>query len=405
MNHKKILVISDVPSHPQSAGNRTRIHAFLTALKNMGHEIHFLYENREISRTTPQKPDIKAMKKTWDKVYVISPLNKYTITYFIDKNLGKMGALLKKSSKKIYTVLKRGERKFRIEKPQEIDEKYNPAINKILDRLSKQKFDAVISEYVYNSKALRYFPEALRVIDTHDSLTSKIAIDSNKEFPYFSVYSKKEEAKTLNRADVIIAIQEEEAKFFKTLVDKNKKVITIGHLTELKKQIRPNNRKNIFFIGFINHANDYGMKFFIKEVFPKIREKHLNSKLIIVGDICKILPSGKNIIKLGKVKDIEKAYSLADIVICPLLFGTGLKIKNIEALAHGKPLITTDIGIKGIEKGKNKAFLIADTAKEFSEAIEKIFSDKKLYKNLSRNAHKFMKEYNQKNIKILKSIF
>jgi len=158
-------------------------------------------------------------------------------------------------------------------------------------------------------------------------------------------------------------------------------------------------------VGFINRGNIQVINFFTKRVFPKIRKKFPDSKFIVAGEICKLTPDQEGIIKLGKVKNLEKAYDLADVIICPIFAGTGLKIKNTEALACSIPLVTSNFGIKGLEKGKNKAFLVANTADEFIKQINKLFTDKKLYEKISENAHKFIKEYNKKNIKTLKEIF
>jgi len=83
----------------------------------------------------------------------------------------------------------------------------------------------------------------------------------------------------------------------------------------------------------------------------------------------------------------------------------GLKIKCIEALAHSKPLVSTPIGAKGLEKGKNKALFIINTEKEFIKKISKLFTNKQLYERTSKNAHNFMKKYNEENLKTLREVF
>ena len=64
-----------------------------------------------------------------------------------------------------------------------------------------------------------------------------------------------------------------------------------------------------------------------------------------------------------------------DIIINPVRCGAGLKIKNVEALGLGIPLITTSHGASGMEDGVSKAFLIADKLKEFIEAFDIIIND------------------------------
>ena len=100
-------------------------------------------------------------------------------------------------------------------------------------------------------------------------------------------------------------------------------------------------------------------------------------------------------LKLGQVEALEEAYALSDVIINPVYFGTGLKIKSIEALGYAKPLVTTPIGAEGLEAGANEAFLIADTADEFAQSIIEVFSDDQLREDLSNNAYDFAKQWNQ----------
>jgi glycosyltransferase involved in cell wall biosynthesis len=402
---KKLLIITYTPTHPLYSGNRRRTYNLLNNFRKLGYEIHFLYESREICPRISQKPDIKAMKKEWDRFYYV-PLSMYGIKRYIDRQIGKIGILLKKIAPGLFKILKKTEANIKGGKPLNIDTLYNPKLEYFIKKtLSQTSFDIVISNKVFPSKALELFDkDTIKVIDTHDALTTKKAYEVAKYEPR-PIFTNQEEAKVLNRADAIIAIQEEEAKFFKSIIEKDKKVVTIGHIQELKPPLKRNsNRKNIFFIGFINEANKLGVNTFIKKSLPTIRQKFPDARLILAGRICDCIPNQPGIIKIGKIKNIEKAYLLADVVISPMFIGTGLKIKNAEALAFSKPVVTTTIGMKGLEKGENKAFLTADTPEQFSEQIKKLFTDKKLYEKISKGANKFMKDYNKKNLQSIKKI-
>lgn len=405
MQPKKVLVISAIPTHPQNVGNRTRIYNFLSTLKRGGYEIHFVYENREICQYFPLKSDIKAMREAWDELYII-PLSYHVIASYIDMQIGRLGIWLKHTFPGLYHSLKNLERKVKGKKSAQVDDMYNPAVDKFIKKISKKvNFDVVLAEYIFQSKALRYFNgRALKIIDTHDALTSAESYQANRHLKSFIAYTNEDEAKALNRADVVIAIQDKEKEFFSKLT--KKRAVTIGHLAGLHSPIkRKTDRKNIFFIGFTNSANKYGINFFIKEAFTKIRLRFLDAKLIVGGRICNFVEPQEGIIKLGEIIDIEKGYDLADIVICPLFFGTGIKIKNVEALAYCKPLVTTSFGTNGIEDGAGEAFLVANNVQEFINAIEKIFSDKNFYEELSENAYRFIKTYNEKNVKTVREIF
>jgi len=237
--NKKILVISETPSHPKNDGPRARVHNLLTNLKKQGHEIHFLLNKKEDFF----KPNIRAMKKAWDKVYLAPP--KYQkIINSLNAKIGKIGIFLNKRLPAIYKFLKffdifkkKDKKKWSIvNKSSLIDKGYPNNLDKFIKKIKKkEKFDIVLAEYAFLSKSLKHFNNSVhKVIDTHLAITSKDAHEAcnkntkiaKKEYTFFP---KKEEAKALNRADIIIAIQEEEEKFFKKILKKNKKVVTIGN--------------------------------------------------------------------------------------------------------------------------------------------------------------------------------
>jgi len=115
---------------------------------------------------------------------------------------------------------------------------------------------------------------------------------------------------------------------------------------------------------------------------------------LLYGTVCgKINLSGQaQITCKGFAADTDKIYEEADIIINPVRFGAGLKIKNIEALAHGLPLVTTTHGARGIEPGIHKAFLVADDAEGFIQSIGSLIKKATIRKKLRKNAHQFIRD-------------
>jgi len=411
---KKILVVSPFASHPNDVGNRSRLYHFLKQLKKQGNDICFLYAYHSIinPKDKPTKQDIKAMKKEWKKVYIIPPnfKTKFSeIIFEIDKKIGQAGLIFKQIFPNLHAQQQKLRKNFKKPfKQKTVDHLYNKKIDNFLKKLKrKYDFDIILAQYIFFSKALNLFKDKLKLIDTHDQFSNRRDIFLKKGIDYRGLScTQEEEAKAINRADIIIAIQNEEAKFLKKLADKNKKIVIISHIQNIKSPIkRTSKRKNLFFVGQEGFPNKEAVLFIINKILPKLKQKYPETKLVLAGNISKTITKQKNIIRLGKVKNIEKAYSLADIVVTPMFTQTGQSIKNVEALAHSLPLVTTKKGARGIEKGKNKAFLIANTEKEFIKGIDKILSNKNYYEKLSKNAHTFMKEYNKKNIDKIQEIF
>lgn len=287
-----------------------------------------------------------------------------------------------------------------------IDDWYDTSLDRSILKLSRQiEFDAVIVEYVFFSKALTCFgPKVLKAIDTHDVFTNRHSTYlKNRVRPMWYSTTAREEAKGLNRADVIIAIQEKEKDIFCTLT--NKQVITIGHIAPLYAPMKDApGTGTILYVGSANPINTEAINYFIKDILPRVRQAFPSAQLLLAGRVCDTLDNSDNFIKLGELEDLKVAYDMADIVVNPIPFGTGLKIKNMEALGHSKPLVTTSIGADGLKNGVGKAFLVADTAHDFARSVVEILSDSELFRSLSQNAYHFARRYNQENLNELSNI-
>lgn len=379
---KKILLISPVPTHPQTAGNRARVCTLLSNINEMKHDVFFLHIKREPG-------DEKSMRDHWGDRY-------YSISYQMPKKSTRQKIVRKLRSfcdkEAVFT--------------HSIDDWYDTSLDRSILKLSRQiEFDAVIVEYVFFSKALTCFgPKVLKAIDTHDVFTNRHSTYlKNRVRPMWYSTTAREEAKGLNRADVIIAIQEKEKDIFCTLT--NKQVITIGHIAPLYAPMKDApGTGTILYVGSANPINTEAINYFIKDILPRVRQAFPSAQLLLAGRVCDTLDNSDNFIKLGELEDLKVAYDMADIVVNPIPFGTGLKIKNMEALGHSKPLVTTSIGADGLKNGVGKAFLVADTAHDFARSVVEILSDSELFRSLSQNAYHFARRYNQENLNELSNI-
>ena len=377
-----VLVISPTPSHPQTAGNRARIFNLLSSIGSLGYNVHFLHVKKESGDET-------AMQNYWaDRFYTFEyqqPNNR------IRKLNRKFRRRLRLPGAYTYTI----------------DEWYDPNLDKFIAKMmSDHCFKAVMVEYVFLSRALECFDASvLKIIDTHDVFTNRhLHYLSKGERPTWFSTTVHEEAKGLNRADSIIAIQQNEADFFTKITQR--KVVTVGHIVEPQKsQESPIVPGRILLIGSNNKINLLGANYFIRNILPKVKSKFQHAELILAGSICDEFSEHKNIVKLGVLDDLSEAYASAALVVNPMQFGTGLKIKSLEAMSYSKPLVTTPTGAEGIEEGNGKAFMLADNDQEFADYIVQILSNPKLARELSKGAYEFVVERNSQTIEIIKNLF
>ncbi len=389
---KKILVVSPTPSHPQTQGNRQRIYTLLKNLKELGHEVYFAHIQKD-------EGDQAAMQECWgDRFYSLSyqmptatlqrrQLSEVKIVRLLQKTVRKLQSMI--GSNPYLTFL--------------IDDWYDESIDESLVNLSQSiDPDIVIIEYVFFSKALACFKEnVLKIIDTHDIFADRYKLFSKQQLKnsWFST-TKRQENLGLNRADIIVAIQENEANVLRKRL--SKRVITVGHPVSLYACELRSYRNRILFLGSNNAINISSINYFIKDIFPLVKSTFSNAELVLAGGICDQVVDFDGCLKLGSTNELVSIYNAIDIVINPVLFGTGLKIKNIEAMGYAKPLVTTALGAEGMEAGAGKAFLIAESAQEFADSILDIFLRAEVYESLSRNAYDFAREWNQNCLKALK---
>jgi glycosyltransferase involved in cell wall biosynthesis len=125
-------------------------------------------------------------------------------------------------------------------------------------------------------------------------------------------------------------------------------------------------------------------------------------ELLLAGKICEVVGDLPGVAKLGYLENLDDAYAAADIVINPTQFGTGLKIKSIEALGQSKILVSTPAGSEGLESGANEAFLIAHDSDEFAQHLVKVLTHPGFAQLLAEAAYAFAENYNRETFYLLK---
>ena len=400
-----ILVISPIPTLPIDSGNRARLNLLLSELKSAGHRIHFLYLERF------QTADIEQMKRLYDSFHVLTyrkkgilPALSMNVYKVLRKNPGIMGLL----DRYIATS-----RPFKRKKPFKIDDWYDSRIDEKVQEIKRSyPIDTVIVEYVYLSKVLENFDSTvLKIIDTHDVFANRERLYENVGLnPVAFFTTKDEEKKGLSRADLILAIQTEDAEYFSDITDK--RVITLGYRLNISGSYRVLTRPStkfasyILYVGSNTVANQHAMDFFIDNVWPKLKNEVPEIKLLIIGNICHYIkrrPKHDGIVLKYRVSNLGDFYQKDCIVINPIFIGTGLKIKNMEALYWARPLITTKIGAQGLRRWKDKAFLVANNAKDMQSAIKTLYKRPDLRMKYSEQAMHFVEEYNLEYDKALKT--
>lgn len=172
-------------------------------------------------------------------------------------------------------------------------------------------------------------------------------------------------------------------------------VPAIDKTNEFKKDNRMIELEEPFalFVGSLdNRRNLEGINWIVQRVIPKISLKEF--KIVIAGrnpgkKLFDITSRINNIViySCPSTDFLKSLYKKAQCVLIPLLSGSGIKFKTIEALAYKKVVITTSIGAEGIELENNKHCLIADSEREFADNLMKVLEKPSNFESLGVNGY------------------
>ncbi|HUK74108.1 MAG TPA: glycosyltransferase [Candidatus Bathyarchaeia archaeon] len=155
-------------------------------------------------------------------------------------------------------------------------------------------------------------------------------------------------------------------------------------------------RQDVLFIGRMDyHANIDAALYFVREVWPLVHERRPELRLTIVG-----AQPPKSILALrapgvfvsGTVDDVRPFYGSALVSVVPLRVGGGTRLKVLEAMAAGTPVISTTLGAEGLATTHGKELLIADSPEAMADAIVSLRAGSALWQELVANGRSLVRE-------------
>jgi glycosyltransferase involved in cell wall biosynthesis len=376
----RILLVAPVPTHPSTTGARARVRHMAEALEGLGHEIHFLHLQQ------PLHLEDRTLREAWGgRLHVFRSLSP--------------AGLIGRGRRKIVRLL--GET-LHLNLP--VDSYFDPGAARCLGRLvDEHGFDVVILSYVFYTKLLEQVPRGVRkLIDTHDVFSDRFRLyrEHGQANEFFST-SRTQEAKALDRADAVLAIQQWDAAHFRSLTDRP--VAVVGHLAPMADAApaRPDPGA-ILFVGGPMGINVHGVRWFLDRVLPLVRRRVPAAQLWLVGGIGGRIAGGDPAVRrLGFVDSLGDLYRRGVVVINPQQFGTGLSIKSVDALLHGRPLVTTPSGARGLEDGTGVAFRQASSPEEFGGHLIELLQYQEEAAALAERAARFARDYHRRHVQAL----
>lgn len=146
-------------------------------------------------------------------------------------------------------------------------------------------------------------------------------------------------------------------------------------------------RKDLIFVGGYAHPPNVDVaQYFISRIYPLILEELSDVRFVSAGSFpppALQAAASERVIVPGYVEDISPLLFDARVMVVPLRYGAGIKGKIISGLAHGLPVVTTQLGAEGMGLVHEEHVLIADGEAEFAAAVVRLYSDEDLWRKLS----------------------
>lgn len=151
----------------------------------------------------------------------------------------------------------------------------------------------------------------------------------------------------------------------------------------------------LFVGGFEYEPNVDAFFYFCREILPLVRAQRSEVKFVTVGRnpttaMRAYAAANDSVTLTGAVEDVRPYYGRASVVVLPLRFGSGMKLKTLEAFAMGVPVVSTPVGVEGIEAEDGVHCAVADIAGKFAEQILQFLSSRETAKETARRARELV---------------
>lgn len=269
---------------------------------------------------------------------------------------------------------------------------------KVEDRISEHEYDVV---WVHFLNMLDYLPsrwlrdshtgKPVVVLDQHndDHRVWEGMMENGsifeKAYAHWNLRAlKRWEPKQIKHCDLVLSVSKEDAERTASRIPKDIRVRYVPNGVETGDQLdsTPGEGNVIVLVGSMDlRMNIDAARWFATEVFPEVRRRVAGAEFWIVGrnpsDDVRRLAVEDGIFITGTVEDVRPFYEQAKVAIAPYRLGGGTKLKVLEAMGRGVPLVATPTGAQGIEVKDGDHLLIEEDAGAFARSVVELLASRK----------------------------
>lgn len=360
----RIALLTQVVPFPPDSGPKIKTYSVLQYLAQR-HEIHLV----SFVRTPEERASAEALSGLCRSVTTV-PLRR--------SRLKDLGYLLRS--------MVRG-RPFLIERDDV------PAMRAAVQRvIREQQIEAVHADQLSMAQYAVNAPVSLRVLDEHNAVWTIVRRAAQRErlgvqrllagieWRKLKTY----ERDVCRRFDrVTVVSYDDQAALVGSAVDASRFTIVPIAIdsTALAYLPRSPQARDIVSVATMFYPpNAAGIYWFASDVFPLIRQELPNSRFLIVGSrppkrITQLASRDSGIEVTGYVADLGPILRQSGVLIVPVHVGSGMRVKILEAFARGIPVVSTSVGVEGIDARNGQHLLVADTPTDFARAVAQVLRD------------------------------
>lgn len=286
--------------------------------------------------------------------------------------------------------------------------------SQIKQQILHQEIDFVILESIYLAgyiSTIQKVSSAKIMIRTHNvefMIWDRLAQNQTSFLKklYFKKLAKdlkKEELIILQKVDGIACITQQDKTIFKNLgISTPMTIIPIA--IDTKEVICDYSIPTFYHLGSMNwNPNIEAVRWLVNSIFPSIRKQIPDAQIILAGSFMSSefqTDKEKGIEVVGYVKDTVEFMSTNGILLAPIKSGSGVRVKLLESMNLGVPIVTTIIGAEGIDGENGKDFFVASNEAEFIQYAVELANSKEKRATLGMNAKRMIEHhYHIKSVK------
>ena len=379
----KILQLSHKPPFPVVDGGTLAMHALTKGLQETGAEV------RVFCLETHKHPLLR------DQLSQEYQVRTRVEAHFVDTRIKPHAAFLNLFSGKSYNLSR-----FY----------HAGAEQKLRETLKQEAFDVIQLESLFMApyiSAIRAESRARVILRAHNVeylIWERLARETGNPLKkaYLSLLAsrlKREEINYLNQIDGLLAITNNDLEHFRELGYSGPAVeIPVGIDTDQYRFREEQASRPVAYLGSLDWPpNQEGVKWMLDKVLPEIRKSNQDLTVAIAGrnaptQLAEELKNHPGVHFIGEVPNAAQYMQSAQVLVVPVLSGSGMRVRLVEAMALGVPVVTTTIGAEGLPITSGSEMIIADDPANFASTVIELLKGSEKRDKLARLGRKMVEE-------------